>query len=257
MINYQELKKIGLSDKESKIYLTSLSRGPETAPTLAKIANIVRPTAYVVIDSLVSKGLMSSFIKEKKTYYTAESPEHLLSLIHLQKKQIEETEREFAKLMPKLEAIANIKGEKPKVRVFEGKEGLQSIREQILKIKTKEIYSFIPIDQLYAIFTEKEHSEMMTQKRVGKKIKSKIFYTTKEGPKLKAHDKELLRETKFIDEKKYPLNAGIDIYDDYVAIYTFKGKVMGVIIENKDIAETLKTIFKLSWDNFKDKKRKQ
>src|SRR4030042_4827088 len=102
MINYQELKKIGLSDKESKIYLTSLSRGPETAPNLAKNSNIVRPTAYVIIDSLIVKGLMSSYDQDKKTYFTAEAPEHLVSLLRLQKKDIEEKEREIEKLIPEL-----------------------------------------------------------------------------------------------------------------------------------------------------------
>ncbi|MCX6745637.1 MAG: hypothetical protein NTX00_01300 [Candidatus Parcubacteria bacterium] len=184
MINYQELKKLGLSDKESKLYLTSLQRGPETAPTLAKLSDIVRPTAYVIIDALVKKGLMSSTAKGKKTYYAAEAPEHLLSLVRLQKREIEETERELTKLIPQLEALANIKGAKPKVRVFEGKEGLNSIREILFKIKTK----------------------------------------------------------------------GIDVYDKYVAIYTFKDNIMGIFIENEDIARTLKSIFELCWSGKKDNK---
>ena len=95
MSNYQELKKLGLSDKEAKIYYTSLSRGPETAPNLAKLAYVVRPTTYVIIEGLIKKGLMSSFEKGKKTFYVAESPEHLLSIIRLQKKEFEEREREF------------------------------------------------------------------------------------------------------------------------------------------------------------------
>jgi len=251
MINYQELKKIGLSDKEAKIYMASLSRGPETAPALAKLSGIVRPTAYVIIDSLLKKGLMSSFVKEKKTFYTAESPEHLLSLIRLQKQEIEEREREFAKLIPELEKLANIKGEKPKVRVFEGKEGLKSITEQILKSKSKEIYSYIPIDLVYGLFTEKDHTERVTQRRIAKKIKSKVFYTTKRGEILKPVDKELLREAKYVPEDKFSFKAGIDICDDFVAIYTFKGKIMGVIIENDDIANTLKSVFRMCWENNK------
>jgi sugar-specific transcriptional regulator TrmB len=250
MINYQELKKLGLSDKEAKLYLTSLQRGPETAPTLAKLSEIVRPTAYVIIDGLVQKGLMSSTVKGKKTFFTAESPEHLLSLIRLQKKEIEEKEREIFKLIPQLELIANIKGEKPKVRVFEGKEGLQAVIESILKSKTKMIYSFIPSDQLFQLFPAEEHKELMASPRVQKKIKAKIIYTSKKGQIYKRKDQENLREAIFIDEKKFPFKCGIDIYDNNLAFYSYKGAILGVIIENEDMAETLRTIFNMLWEKY-------
>jgi len=251
MINYQELKKIGLSEKEAKIYLASLSRGPETAANLAKQANIVRPTAYVIIEGLVVKGLMSSITQDKKTLYTAESPEHILSLLHIQKSEIEEKEREFKKLLPGLETMMNAKGEKPKVRVFEGREGLKSVSEQVGKIKTKQIYSFIPLDDLYSVFPEKEMLEKISQRRITKKTKSKVFYTTKKGPVWQKSDKKLLREAIYVKPDKFPFEAGIDIYDDTIGIYTFKGKLMGVIIENKEMAETFKSIFKMCWEKYK------
>jgi len=253
MINYQELKKLGLSDKEAKLYLTSLQRGPETAPTLAKLSDIVRPTAYVIIEGLVKKGLMSSTEKSKKTLFTAESPEHLLSLIRLQKKEIEEKEREIFKLIPQLELLANIKGEKPKVRVFEGKEGLKAVIENILKSKTKIIYSFMPSDELFEIFPPDEHKEYMASPRVKKGIKGKLIYTSKKGHIYKEKDPQNLREATFIDKKKFPFNCGIDIYGNNVAFYTYKGVIMGVVIENEDIAMTMKTVFDMIWEKYNKK----
>lgn len=251
MINYQELKKIGLSDKEAKIYLTSLSRGPETAPNLAKISNIVRPTAYVIIDSLIVKGLMSSYDQDKKTYFTAEAPEHLVSLLRLQKKDIEEKEREIEKLIPELNQLANIKGEKPKVRVFEGKEGLKAVIESILNSKTKIIYSFIPLDLMFNLFPEKEHSELMTKRRIEKGIESKILYTNKKGPVADEIDRKKLRDAAYVPESQFPFSCGIDIYAKNIALYTYKGRIMGVIIENEDMAETMRSIFKMAWQRFK------
>jgi HTH-type transcriptional regulator, sugar sensing transcriptional regulator len=249
MINYQELKKIGLSDKEAKIYLTSLSRGPETAPNLAKLSNIVRPTAYVIIESLLKKGLMSSYDRDKKTYFTAESPEHLLSMVRIQIKDIEEKEREIKKLIPELNQLANIKGEKPKVRVFEGKEGLKAVIESILKSKTKQIYSFVPLDQMLELFPSKEHGELMASPRVQKNIKAKILYTSKKGQVYKIKDPQNLREAIYIEEKRFPFKCGIDVYDNNLAFYSYKGAIMGVIIENEDMADTIKTLFEMIWEN--------
>jgi len=252
MSNYQELKKLGLSDKEAKIYYTSLSRGPETAPNLAKLAYVVRPTTYVIIEGLARKGLMSSFEKGKKTFYVAESPEHLLSIIRLQKKEFEERERELTKIIPELTAMANIKGEKPKVRVFEGKEGLKTVIETILKSKTKNIYSFIPADLMFNLFPAKEHQELMASPRVQKKIKGKLIYTSKKGHIYKAKDPENLREALFIDEKKFPFKCGIDIFDNKIAFYDYRGEIMGVLIENDQMADTMRTIFDMIWQSEKN-----
>lgn len=253
MINYQDLKKIGLSDKEAVIYLTSLSRGPETAPNLAKLSSIVRPTAYVVIESLIQKGLMSSSDRDKKTYFIAESPEHLLSLLRMQKKEIDETERVFSKLIPELNALANIKGEKPKVRVFEGKEGLKTVIESILKSKTKTIYSFIPVDRMFSLFPVKEHGEYMASPRVQKKIKAKVIYTNPSGPYYKEKDPANLREALYISNKELAFKCGIDVYDNNVAFYSYKGSIMGIVIENEDIAQTLKNIFEMIWLKYERK----
>lgn len=254
MYDYRELKKLGLSDKEAKIYLTSLQRGPETAPTLAKQAEIVRPTTYVVIDGLVKKGLMSSVTKGNKIYYTAESPEHLLSLLRIQKQELEEKEREFKRFLPELNSLANLSGEKPKVRVFEGKEGLKSIRELVFKTKVSEIYGFVPVDDLFALFSEKEHTEEISKRRAERKIKSQVFYTSNKKESLSDSDKDFLRDSKYVNNKVFPIKAGVDIYGDKVGIYTFKNEIFGILIENKDIAETMKSIFKMLWKNTKHKK---
>lgn len=253
MVNYQELKKIGLSDKEAKIYLTSLSRGPETAPNLAKLAGIVRPTAYVIIDALIKKGLMSSYDQEKKTYFMAESPEHLLSLLRMQKKEIDENEREVMRLIPELNALANIKGEKPKVRVFEGKEGLKTVIESILKSKVKSISGIVPIDRLFGLFPAKEHGEYMASPRVKKQIKARMIYTNPGGPIYKEKDPLNLRDSLYISNKELPFKCGIDIYGNTVAFYSYRGNIMGVVIENEDIAQTMQKMFDMIWAKYEKK----
>ena len=46
-----------------------------------------------------------------------------------------------------------------------------------------------------------------------------------------------------------PLPAEIDVYEDKIALLSFtKGKFVGILIQNQDIATSLKTIFKLAFD---------
>ena len=56
-----------------------------------------------------------------------------------------------------------------------------------------------------------------------------------------------------MDKKTYPLPAEIDVYEDKVAMLSFaKGQFVGLLIQNKDIATSLKTIFKLAFQRSKN-----
>ena len=133
----KELEQLGLSDKEAKTYLASLSLGGSVVQNIAKKAELKRPTTYFAIEQLIKRGLMSYFEKGKKRYFVAESPERLISLLAARKKRAQLLETQLQKIMPELNSLFGLIGEKPKIQFFEGKEGIVSIREDILKTKTK------------------------------------------------------------------------------------------------------------------------
>ncbi|MEK9131020.1 MAG: helix-turn-helix domain-containing protein, partial [Patescibacteria group bacterium] len=123
----RELMHLGLSEKEAAVYLAALQLGPVPVQDIAKLSKVNRATTYVMIESLKKRGLIGSTQKDKKHIFIAEAPDRLMSLIRLQKKELEEQETEMTKLLPKLNAVFNRSGEKPDVRYFEGLEGLESL----------------------------------------------------------------------------------------------------------------------------------
>lgn len=124
-----QLKNLGLSDKEAKVYLASLELEPSGVQTIAHKAGVNRATAYNNIRGLIKKGLISSFVRNKKKFFSAESPERLLSFVRVQEKEIKEKEREFKTILAELKDIEKLAKEKSRVRFFEGKEGIESIRQ--------------------------------------------------------------------------------------------------------------------------------
>jgi HTH-type transcriptional regulator, sugar sensing transcriptional regulator len=145
----KELINLGLSEKESKVYLAALELGPETAQKIAQKAGINRPTAYVQIESLKNRGLMSQFDKGKKTFYVAESPERLSSLLNVLEKELEFKKVETERVLPSLLNLFAGKGERPKVRFLEGVEGLKTIQQEFLRSKEKKIVGLTNLDELY------------------------------------------------------------------------------------------------------------
>jgi HTH-type transcriptional regulator, sugar sensing transcriptional regulator len=245
----QELQNLGLSEKEAKVYLASLEVGAETAQNLAKEAGINRATTYVQIESLKTKGLMSEFEKGKKTYYVAESPQRLTNLFSVFEKELDLRKSEIKKVLPALQGMFEGMGERPKVRFFEGEEGVAAIREDFLKTKDKLIEGFINLDQLFQF--KVGDPEAYSARRVEKKIASRLLYARKDGPSKDINDPKKLRTAKYLGQLKFPLLADITLYENKIAIMTYRAKPIGIIIESKEITDTLRSIFYALWDHIK------
>ena len=59
-----ELRKLGLREKEVRVYLTGLELGPSSVQVIAKRAKITRPTTYEIIKTLKEKGLFVESYKK-------------------------------------------------------------------------------------------------------------------------------------------------------------------------------------------------
>ena len=244
-----ELKDIGLSDKEAKVYLAMLELGPASVLEISARAGINRPTTYVQIESLKKTGLVSSQTKGKKQLFIAESPSQLEHILDVRNKELEQKKQQLRSVLPELSAMFHLGDEKPLVRYFEGKEGLLRMQEEFLKTKSGEILGIYSVDAVVELFPN--HHDTYTPRRILKKIRSRSIYTSKQGPFLAETDEKSLRQSRFVSPQKMPFTADITIFDDKIAISSLKGKVGGTIITDKEVANSFKTLFQLVWDSLK------
>ncbi len=243
-----ELKKVGFSDKEARVYLALLELGSSPVQAVAQKAEVNRATTYVVLESLMKKGIVSTVEKGKKTHYAAENPSALLRLFRLQEKEIQEKEAEFKNALPELDAIFNLAGEKPRVRYFEGKAGLLAMQEDFLASRVKEFLAVYPADEFQKIFTEEERKRYTAlREKLG--ISVRTIYTRTDGP---VKDLPIKGEWVFLAKDRFPFSSDVTIYGDRVAFVALKGKLMGVIIDSDQIAHTLRLIFELAWQKAKE-----
>ena len=250
-----ELKKIGLSENEAKVYLALLELGSATAQDISKKSGIKRTTIYVQIEAMMKHGLVTSFEKEMnkgrapKTYFRAEDPENLKRVVEKEKSTMKEKESALAGILSDMVKLYVSSGERPRVRFFEGVEGLRVIQDEVFKIKAspgEEIKAIAPPDEVAKIFPS--HPQEYASRRIKKGIKVKLLYTSSQGDFLKKFDKDELRESRYIPPEKFPFSCDIGIYGDSVAISNLSKKPFGIIIENKDVANSMKTMFSLAWE---------
>lgn len=241
-----ELKKIGFSENEANVYMALLELGSSTAQQIARKANVNRATTYVQLESLMKMGMVATFEKGSKTFFRAEDPQNLQLIIERDKSVTESREITLQKILPGLENLFIAAGERPRVRFFEGIEGLRAMQMDFLKIKDKQIEAVASADDVLNLFPA--HQRQYMDVRVKRGIRSKLIYTSAKGPFLKESDIAMLRESRFIPSDKFPFSCDITIYEDSVAIAALRKKPIGLVIESKEIADSIRSLFHLAWE---------
>lgn len=244
------LQDIGLNDKEATVYLALLSVEHASVLDLAKKTKIKRPTVYIVLDTLAKKGLVSETTVGKKTHYHAEPPERLETFVEKRKIALEESQKTLKDIIPQLKTMERSTGERPLVRYYSGKEGIISAVQDIFRTddadSNEPIYLIYPRDLLDKYFPESERKQYR-QERLNKKVKSKVLYTFEKGDILSDEMGERVK----IDGAKYPITCDIAIYKDKVRISVLNKDFSSIYIQSKDVAETMRSLFRLIFDNLK------
>jgi sugar-specific transcriptional regulator TrmB len=231
------LKNIGLTEKEAKVYLAAHKIGTAPASQIAKMAKINRVTTYDILEKLKEKSLVSSFTKKKIKYFSSINPEIL----------VEEFENRTNTLRKSLPKFKSLSGEinHPRIRYFEGLEGIKTIYSDTLTSKT-DILNFANSAEVRNAWPtyDKDYIE--------KRIKKKIFLRgiapeDSLGKKIKEKDQKSEREIRLIPAKSFNFTNEINIYDDKVAIISFKDELIGMIIESSEIANSQRAIFEMCW----------
>ena len=238
---------INFTEKQANVYLALLKLGNATASEIARQAGINRTTAYDILDSLVNQKLISISGKKPKQEYIAESPQKITDLLKINLEQNKKNLQKAKKLLPQLKSIHNI-GDRPKIMFYEGIKGLIQVYEDTLTAK-QEIKAFATVDDMHS--TLPNYFPKYYKRRAKAKIKIKAIIPKTELAKQRIkHNKEELRQSALIPADKFYFSPEINIYDNKIMIASWREK-LGIIIESVEIADAMKKIFKLAWEQAK------
>ena len=238
----QQLQQIGFDDKQAKAYLSLLELGEATLADLARKAKIKRTTLYDVVRTLKDKGLVSSVKSGGRTLYSAEDPRTLDDRLDEQKVLVQ-------KAMPELLSLTNAIAAKPRVRYYEGIEGIKEVYRDTLDYPDQELLAWVTEGAGLDF-----DMDFLNNKYLPKRIKNKIWVRaivpdSSDMREFLGKNESTLRNTRAMDSKKFPLDVEINLYGKRrVAFMSFR-EGTGMIIENASIYTTLKSIFEQQWES--------
>ncbi|MFA5967110.1 MAG: helix-turn-helix domain-containing protein [Patescibacteria group bacterium] len=243
-----QLSTLGLSNMEIKAYLALLEIGSATVLKLSHKTGIKRTTMYDVVEGLIHKKLITLTEKGNKRSYHAENPKKIDGLLAEEERKLAEKRKNFLTIIPELSSLFNAHDKKPKIRFYEGFEGIKTAFEETLELpRNTETLAYGSAYQLDSL-SYQEYILDYISRRVAKGIYQRAIINDSPvaAKKFQADDKAQLRNTILVDEKTFPFVDEVNIYGNKVSIVSFKDELT-LIIESEAIARTQRSFFEMSW----------
>lgn len=238
-------RSIGFLDTEAKVYLACLELGPATAQEISRKAKVSRVTTYNAIETLTERGLMSSIMKEKRKRFMVEAPEKLISYAEGRIKHAEDAVQLAKSSMDDLKFLQ--KGDLPVVKIFEGIDALKNIQEDLINMDGDLIDEFGNFDNLSNLYSYQNILKSTHHKIRDQKKKRRMIYLTSNT--VYEFDKnDPLRKRINLSPQEYQFSGDVLVYSNKVALSSLKKKQISVVIENEEIANTVRSLFNLVWN---------
>lgn len=237
-MNTQILEDIGLTNAEIKVYLALLELGTSTAGPILDKSGLQNSVVHMTLNKLIEKGFVT-FVKEGKVHqYQAVNPKHIVDYINEKKQHFEE-------ILPELLLKQQTAKQKPEIIAFRGIKGIKELLMELLDAGGKEHHTFgstIKSLMLGDAFWVHYHT-MRAQRGINAKLmfneSLKKWCDVNKYPKT---------EYKFTKAGFEPLTETI-IRNDKVGVIVWTDKPLGVIIHQKDAAESYDQFFRVMWES--------
>lgn len=242
------LRRLDLSDFEQKIYLSLLREGRAPARVLAARTGITRPSVYDQLKSLIALNLVVELDIEGKAEFAAADIKYLDALLADKIDRLEQSREFLAEAIPAL--VNSIDTVTPKLRFFEGSEGIKQLLKDIMWHDKTTLQIIWPTAQMDEVF-DSAFLRWFDERRQKRSLSAEVLFVGKgkgavpylftTGPKDCA--------------KTLPANVGISmatiIYDSKVASISSHAEAFGFIVESAEYAQSERVKFRGLWNDLK------
>ncbi len=233
------LEQFGLNKKQAKVYLAVLELGSATVNIISNKSGIARSSCYDILNSLIKKGIASSFKKKTIKHFSVDDPKRIFELAK-QKAEVLES------VLPQLNALYSSAKDRPKVRFYQDIEGIKNIFMEILEDNNRELLSFGSADDLLRSMGD-YHLEFVQRRIKSKMLARIILRKTKVAKKRKELGGGELRLVRFIPQE-FEYHGNMVIFGNKIAFFSFIKDHIAVVIESKEIANIQKAMFEYIWE---------
>lgn len=230
-----ELKELGLTDNEIKVYLVLLEHGVLNPTKLAERTGLHRSYIYDTLERLLDKGIINTVLVNNKKHYQPVDPKALREIFELKLRQLDT-------ILPQLSGLFASTKEETRIELHRGKRVYRTlIKDLLANIKKNDVIYLLGVDENILETVEPIYLKQYFNIIKDKNVKEKIIIA-RGGKKL---DEEHL-EYREIDPK-YLDETTVVIYQSKVFIFIWGTPYHLIIIGSPKVANTYRKQFDLLW----------
>ncbi len=230
------LEHIGLTERESLIYLALIECGPSTVAAISHKTCIHRPAIYQALPAMETKRLVTKALQGRRRLYVAAPPETLEAIF-------EGLSAQFRELVPRLRSTYETLDARPIVKYLTGKREIATIfTDLVTSLKRGDIfyrYSSAQDGKRAESFLPTDYAARRDAKRLERYVITSEARAREKKPRLERALKVVPKEYDLFDQDVTQIMYGTKVaYIDY-------NTETAIVIENSKIAEFQKKLFLL------------
>jgi len=247
-----DLKKIGLTEGEIRIYDALLELGESTRTEIAKKSGISPSKIYDVANRLLEKGIISSVKKNGVLHFSAANPERINDFLELKEKEIWKEKDIVGQILPSLLLKYQKTKDETDVEVFYGWEGMKTVFDDIIKTLNKEDTNYIfgasqgknpkQADLFFSQYYKKVQEKGFTVKIIFnenvRENQQRTNYYINKPP----HEVRFLHQDTFSE---------INLYKDTVLFIMLLKRPIIIRVRNKEATDSFHKFFDTMWKEAK------
>jgi len=240
----EDLKALGLTETQGKVYLAILSLGEPTVGGVERITHLHKQLIYNAATKLQETGLIAIRELRGRKRFSAENPEQLEARAREQLKAAQS-------VVPRLHELANADRAEEKVRMYRGEAGvrqyyLDSIRRQpkhstvsILGVDSKRYFSIFPPDEF--------HFQRFEAVRDEKTISLQLLLAGTQETEIALNRSRRLLQLKSIEENVYgPMD--LMIWHEHVGMLFYGPEPYVISIIGKETVQGFSEYYQVLWN---------
>jgi|TARA_Y100000310_G_scaffold136203_1_gene135095 sugar-specific transcriptional regulator TrmB len=231
-----ELKELGLTDNEIKVYLILLEHGVLNPTKIAEKTGLHRSYIYDTLERLLDRGIVNTVLVNNKKNYQPVDPKALREIFELKMRQLDS-------ILPQLSSLFQSTKEETRIELHRGKRVYRTlIKDLLANLKNNDTVLLLGVDENILETVEPIYVKQYLNIIKEKNIKEKIII--KQGGKKLEEEHLEYRELnpKYLDE------TTIVIYQSKVFMFIWGNPYHLIIIESSKVANTYRKQFDLLWN---------
>ncbi len=244
------LEQNGFNEKEALVYLAALEAGEVTVSALAAKTKLKRTTIYSIVDGLTSRGVITVQKRRGIQRIAAISPRVLIDRFRNAVTLAENA-------LPALLDMAYASPHKPRIRFFDGMEGLKEIlREFTFSTAADPGLVFTDYEQMPKELFAFIRKELVPHRRKYGRFIKLILPKNARNAQVQAEDNTHYGEHRLakFPEASNPVELAL-FGDTKTGFLSFsQNELFGLIIDSEAIYKTIKNFFMLVWENAEARK---